>query len=578
LDRQIIFPGAIPLETDLLATNKNAMMGLSKLAAAMFGTGNFVNGLSCGPNSPAALNVIVAPGEIYSLQNVDGTAYSSLAADTAHQVLKQGILMDSVTLACAAPGTAGQSINYLVQAAFAETDVNAVVLPYYNASNPSVAWSGPSNSGTAQFTNRQDRCVLSVVAGAAATTGTQTTPSPSAGAVGLWVVTVAQGQTTIVAGNITQYSGAALVPAGGAVSNAMNAILNKSVAGAANVTLDPNGEAAYPIINLTGALTGNINVIVPASSRQWIVANNTSGGFTVTFKTAAGTGIVVPQGTAMVLYCDGTNVQNATSSALTQSAGDLRYLQPTAAPATVGAFRNLSASATGLSATVLASADEIVVENASDAYQTLRSVSLTINSAAAGANGLDTGTLAVSTWCSLWVIWNGTTIAGLLSLSATAPTLPSDYTHKARIGWIRTDATANKFPLSFRQYGRQVRYALAAASNVTALPIMASGALGNPATGAWSAVSVANYVPTTALKIEVNLTARDAVQCVVCAPNANYGAYNSVTNPPSGIAYGGSGNIAQSTPVSILLESTSVYYGSTGATSFINCYGWEDNL
>lgn len=322
MDRQIIFPGAIPLETDLLATNKNAMMGLSKLAAAMFGTGNFVNGLSCGPNSPAALNVIVAPGEIYSLQNVDGTAYSSLAADTAHQVLKQGILMDAVTLACAAPGTAGQSINYLVQAAFAETDVNAVVLPYYNASNPSVAWSGPSNSGTAQFTNRQDQCVLSVVAGAAATTGTQTTPNPSAGAVGLCVVTVAQGQTTIVAGNITQYSGAALVPAGGAVSNAMNAILNKSVAGAANVALDPNGEAAYPIINLTGALTGNINVITPASSRQWIVSNNTSGAFAVTVKTAAGTGIVVPQGAAKVLYCDGTNVQDAISGFATQAQFD----------------------------------------------------------------------------------------------------------------------------------------------------------------------------------------------------------------------------------------------------------------
>ena len=82
MDRQIVYPGAIPLETDLLNTNKNAMIGLSKLAAAILGTSTFLNGLACTPTGPASLQVYVAPGEIYSLQNIDGTAYSSIAADT----------------------------------------------------------------------------------------------------------------------------------------------------------------------------------------------------------------------------------------------------------------------------------------------------------------------------------------------------------------------------------------------------------------------------------------------------------------------------------------------------------------
>lgn len=88
MDRQIIYPGAIPLETDLLNTNKYGMLGLSKLAAAILGTSTMLNGLACVPDSPASLNVSVAPGEIYSLQNIDGTAYSSLAADTTHQIVR----------------------------------------------------------------------------------------------------------------------------------------------------------------------------------------------------------------------------------------------------------------------------------------------------------------------------------------------------------------------------------------------------------------------------------------------------------------------------------------------------------
>jgi hypothetical protein len=202
MDRVIVYPGAIPLETDLLATNKNMLIGLSKLASALFGSNTLVNGFAVTPTGPASLQVVVAPGEIYSLQNVDGTAYSSIAADTSRSILKQGITLDSATLNCPAPTTTGQSISYLVQAAYQDVDAIPTVLPYYNASNPSQAYSGPANNGVAQNTRRNGVAVVSVKTGVSATTGTQTIPAPDVGYVGLYVVTVAFAQTAITSANI----------------------------------------------------------------------------------------------------------------------------------------------------------------------------------------------------------------------------------------------------------------------------------------------------------------------------------------------------------------------------------------
>jgi len=107
------------------------------------------------------------------------------------------------------------------------------------------------------------------------------------------------------------------------------------------------------------------------------------------------------------------------------------------AASSVGTFRNLSASANGTSANISIAAVEIILETSGNAYKTVRAVSLTLNTAGSGANGLDTGTLAANTWYYKWVINNGTTTAALASLSATAPTMPSGYTYKARHAHIR---------------------------------------------------------------------------------------------------------------------------------------------
>ena len=73
-------------------------------------------------------------------------------------------------------------------------------------------------------------------------------------------------------------------------------------------------EYANCILEFTGALTGDINVIVPASPcRQWTVYNDTTGAHTLTVKPASGTGVAVSQGKRSVLYADGSNIVRVTA-------------------------------------------------------------------------------------------------------------------------------------------------------------------------------------------------------------------------------------------------------------------------
>lgn len=88
----------------------------------------------------------------------------------------------------------------------------------------------------------------------------------------------------------------------------------KSVAvTAADVTLT-NAQAACRYLTVTGALTGNRAVIVPNEWEGVVYNSNTDTGgpWTTTFKTAAGTGIVVAKTTRAHLISDGTNVVRIT--------------------------------------------------------------------------------------------------------------------------------------------------------------------------------------------------------------------------------------------------------------------------
>lgn len=83
--------------------------------------------------------------------------------------------------------------------------------------------------------------------------------------------------------------------------------LTKSVAGNADVTLT-QAEANNGLLIFTGALTGNINVIVPNQARRWAIINSTTGSFSLSLKTTSGAAVATTQGKAVSAYCDGNNV------------------------------------------------------------------------------------------------------------------------------------------------------------------------------------------------------------------------------------------------------------------------------
>jgi hypothetical protein len=70
-------------------------------------------------------------------------------------------------------------------------------------------------------------------------------------------------------------------------------------------------EARRGVIVLTGTLASNLAVVLPTTLASWLIVNNTTGAFTTTVRTAAGTGVTVPQGGFAAptgVYGNGTSI------------------------------------------------------------------------------------------------------------------------------------------------------------------------------------------------------------------------------------------------------------------------------
>jgi hypothetical protein len=275
MDRVSVYSGQVPRTLDMLMSQQNAMVGLAKLTEAVFGTATLADGFTCTPTTPASLNVLVTPGSLYQLENLEATTWSAVSSDTAHSIAKQGILLDAVTLGITPPGTTGFSQVYLIEVQYQDVDGGSTVLPYYNASNPASPYSGPGNAGTAQNTTRKGAVAVQLKAGVAATTGTQVAPTADAGWIGLFTVTVANGASTVTSGNIATLSTAPFLTTHGKLPQVPTAIQNSdwiyaNDTGSANamvVTLTPAPSAytagmlvSVKVANdVTGATTINVN-------------------------------------------------------------------------------------------------------------------------------------------------------------------------------------------------------------------------------------------------------------------------------------------------------------------------------
>jgi hypothetical protein len=100
--------------------------------------------------------------------------------------------------------------------------------------------------------------------------------------------------------------------------------------GASGTTTLSTSEYRPPTIIVTGTLTANVTYRIPSGvGGQWVVFNNTSGAFTVTFDSGGGgTSTVITQGARVLIYSDGTNVAlgvTTTPSTAAGSSGQIQY-------------------------------------------------------------------------------------------------------------------------------------------------------------------------------------------------------------------------------------------------------------
>jgi hypothetical protein len=80
----------------------------------------------------------------------------------------------------------------------------------------------------------------------------------------------------------------------------------------ANTTLT-HAQAINDILEFTGTLTAQRDVVLPLAVEQYTVFNNTTGGFGLQFIGATGTGVVVAATKRAIVYADGTNIVRVTA-------------------------------------------------------------------------------------------------------------------------------------------------------------------------------------------------------------------------------------------------------------------------
>lgn len=233
-------------------------------------------------------------------------------------------------------------------------------------------------------------------------------------------------------------------------------------------------------------------------------------------------------------------------------------------PGVVGGMRNAKMVVTAAAATATFTADQIIAGTSLAGLQyVLPSFSQTINLAATGANGMDTGTAPASGFVALYAIYNPTTGASaLLSTNATNAVvpnvyggayMPSGYTASALLSVWRT--TSSSLFIGGYQRDREVYFA-----PVTVLTTSAS-------TGSTlTSLSISAAVPMNALSFGGNLVGTNSsanvqINISVAGSYTGYGMVIS-TNTNSAV---GSGISSTFTDVPLVSPQTAYYTNNVSA-------------
>lgn len=313
---------------------------------------------------------------------------------------------------------------------------------------------------------------------------------------------------------------------------------NVNITGTTTITaFGSTAVATYPVYKLkfAGALTLTYNatsLILPGAANITTAAGDTaeamylgSGNWQITnYQRAAGTSVVNPTPLA---GAQGLTIQNN--------------------------------SGTPNTSVDVAAAQVVMINPTGNVPIYASAVAVTINATTVGANGLDAGALANATWYYIYLISNGSATAALASTSATAPTMPSGYVYKVRLGAMRTDGSAHF--VATKQKGNTTQYAAYQTASTAA-----------PGTTFSAITVVPTYIPPTAVMGSFALAQGAPSGATWLGPDStktlNAGSYASATS------YGsfGASLFARAT---FMLEGTTVGWAATGSPA-LYVTGWVD--
>lgn len=183
--------------------------------------------------------------------------------------------------------------------------------------------------------------------------------------------------------------------------------------------------------------------------------------------------------------------------------------------------------------------------------------------------GLDTGTKAASTWYHCFAIakTDGTSDF-LFSTNAVAPTMPSGYTYKRRIGSIKTDNSGNV--IKFYQNGDRFTW------DVQVMDVsIATGSL--PTAAALKTISTPIGLETTAILFAYIVYQGATTIGLITSPNiadtAPVGIYNIATTSPGGYFNDGYTNLSIETNTSSQIR---IRFSTVNGTLSVFTLGYID--
>ena len=265
------------------------------------------------------------------------------------------------------------------------------------------------------------------------------------------------------------------------VGEAIAGVQNVDITGSSNVALTTNNGSAdtarSAVLELTGTLGANIELHVPASEKTYFIRGAWTGAFTVDVKiSGAGSSVTMRTGEKKIVYIDGTDIYDMVDIGLSVTSndttpGDLDDKLTVSNPITktevndgsnetlnLDLLANYNLSGLGLQggqSMKPSGSSTTDIDFLTGAYSaedgTFMNLASDITKELDGAwavgdaaGGLATGTVTVSTVYYCFIIHNPTSGAtdALFSLSRTSPTLPTGYTKKRLVGFIRTDVSA----------------------------------------------------------------------------------------------------------------------------------------